>query len=292
MHLSRVRATPKIMQTHQKFSVQKAGSALIPCWALIACLLISFPAMAQTQPTAKTYEPQSGQAGKDVVWVPTSQALVDKMLDIAKVTPQDYLIDLGSGDGRTVITAARRGLKAHGIEYEPEMVDLARRKAAEAGVADRATFAKADLFESDFSNAQVITMFLLSTINEKLRPKLLDLKPGTRIVSNTFKMGDWEPDQTATVGEGCTNWCTALLWIVPAKVEGSWQLDSQELKLTQKLQMLTGTLGSAAISDARLNGSTISFSVNGRRYTGTVDGKTMKGSVTGGSAGNWSASRS
>jgi hypothetical protein len=260
-------------------------------WVFLLAFAFAVPAAAQTQPAPKPYEPQSGQAGKDVVWVPTSQALVEKMLDIAKVTPQDYLIDLGSGDGRTVITAAKRGLKAHGIEYEPEMVELARRNAAAAGVADRATFAKADLFESDFSDAQVITMFLLSTINEKLRPKILDLKPGTRIVSNTFKMGDWEPDQTASVNEGCTNWCTALLWVVPAKVDGSWQLGGQELKLTQKYQTFTGTLGSTAISNGKLDGANISFSVDGARYSGTIDGKTMTGSVSGKTEGSWSASR-
>ena len=151
--------------------------------------------MALAQP-AKEYQPEVGQDGKDVIWVPTPQALVDKMLDMAKVTPKDYVIDLGSGDGRTVITAAKRGSKALGIEYNPDMVELSKRNAAKEGVSDKATFVKADLFESDFSQAQVITMFLLSSINLKLRPKILDLKPGTRIVSNTFDMGDWKPDQT------------------------------------------------------------------------------------------------
>ena len=246
-------------------------------------------AMAQTSTTTESFEPEVGQAGKDVVWVPTSQALVEQMLDLAKVTPQDYLIDLGSGDGRTVITAAKRGLKAHGIEYNPDMVGLSVRNAKEAGVSAKATFAKADLFESDFSSASVITMFLLPSINEKLRPKILDLKPGTRIVSNTFTMGDWRSDDTATVGEGCTNWCTALLWIVPAKVGGAWQLGNQPLTLTQTFQMVGGTLGSAEISAGRLNGNAITFTVNGARYNGTVDGKSMKGSVTGGAGGNWTA---
>src|SRR5687768_11074870 len=163
-----------------------------------------------TQAPAKPFEPQGGQAGKDVVWVPTPQALVDKMLDMAKVTPQDYVIDLGSGDGRTVITAAKRGARAHGIEYNPDMVALAKRNAAKEGVSDRATFAKADLFESDFSQAQVITMFLLSSINMKLRPKILDLKPGTRIVSNTFDMGEWKADETGRA-DNCNGYCTAYL---------------------------------------------------------------------------------
>lgn len=249
--------------------------------ALLLVLSLAPSAMAQAQ---KSYQPQVGQPGKDVVWVPTPQSLVERMLDIAKVTPQDYLIDLGSGDGRTVITAAKRGLKAHGIEYNPDMVALALENAKKAGVADRATFEKADLFESDFSKAQVITMFLLPSINEKLRPKILELKPGTRIVSNTFPMGDWQPDETSNVDEDCTSWCTALLWIVPAKVEGTWQLGDQELRLTQQYQMLNGNLGSSAISDARLRGNEISFTAGGTRYTGTVEGATMKGA-------NWSATR-
>ncbi len=255
-----------------------------PCFrsaALSLLLVLSVAPAAVAQD--KAYEPSVGQPGKDVVWVPTPQALVDKMLDLAKVTPQDYLIDLGSGDGRTVITAAKRGLKAKGIEYNPEMVELATRNAAQAGVADRASFEKADLFESDFSSAQVITMFLLPSINEKLAPKLFAMKPGTRLVSNTFPMGDWQADQSDSVSEGCSNWCTALLWIVPAKVEGTWQMGNQDLKLTQKYQMLSGTLGSAPI-EGRLSGTGITFTANGTRYNGTVDGKTMKG-------GNWSATQ-
>lgn len=257
---------------------------------LAMLLLLSLAPFAMAQPQTKTesFEPEVGQPGKDVVWVPTSQNLVEKMLDIAKVTPQDYLIDLGSGDGRTVITAAKRGLKAHGIEYNPDMVALSQRNAAAAGVTDRATFEKADLFESDFSRATVITMFLLPSINEKLRPKILDLKPGTRIVSNTFTMGDWRADDTATVGDGCTNWCTALLWIVPAKVDGAWQLGNQPLSLTQSFQMVSGTLGGAEVSGGRLIGNAITFTVNGVRYNGTVDGKTMKGSTP---SGAWSAVR-
>ena len=164
------------------------------------------------------------------------------MLDMAQVTASDYVIDLGSGDGRTVITAAKRGARALGIEYNPDMVALSQKNAAAAGVTDRATFAKADLFESDFSQATVITMFLLPDINLRLRPKILDLKPGTRIVSNTFTMGDWKPDQTATVDNDCISWCTALFWIVPAKVQGAWKMPQGELNLTQMYQMVSGTL--------------------------------------------------
>ena len=186
---------------------------------------------AQAQP-AQDYQPSVGQEGKDVIWVPTPQALVDKMLDLAKVTPKDNVIDLGSGDGRTVITAAKRGAHALGIEYNPDMVELSKRNAAKEGVSDHASFVKADLFESDFSQAQVISMFLLSSINLKLRPKILDLKPGTRIVSNTFDMGDWKPDESATI-PNCNSWCTAHLWIVPAKAEGIWKLPQGELTLKQ-----------------------------------------------------------
>ncbi|MGH7829200.1 MAG: SAM-dependent methyltransferase, partial [Candidatus Binatia bacterium] len=154
---------------------------------LALCLsLLGANVFAQAQPAKEEYKPQVGQEGKDVIWVPTPQALVDKMLDMAKVTPNDYVIDLGSGDGRTVITAAKRGARALGIEYNPDMVELSKRNAAKEGVSDRVQFVKADIFESDFSKATVITMFLLTEINLKLRPKILDLKPGTRIVSNAF----------------------------------------------------------------------------------------------------------
>src|SRR5688572_17360769 len=151
-------------------------------------------ARAQTQ--TKPFEPQSGQAGKDVVWVPTPQPLVEKMLDMAKLTPQDFHMDLGSGDGRTVITAAKRGARSMGVEYNPDMVALSQRNAKEAGVSDRATFVQADLFETDFSKANVVTLFLLPSINIRLRPKILDMRPGTRIVSNTFTMEDWQADDT------------------------------------------------------------------------------------------------
>ena len=267
--------------------------------ATAMALSLAYAAIATAQPAAKPaaaagtqeeYVPDVGQDGKDVIWVPTPQTLVDKMLDMAKVTPQDRLMDLGSGDGRTVITAAQRGLTAQGIEYNPDLVELSRRNAQRAGVADRATFVAADLFQTDLSKADVITMFLLSTINEKLRPTLLQLPPGTRVVSNTFRMGDWEPDAAETVTQDCSTYCTALLWIVPAKVEGKWVLDGQTLQLTQHYQMLSGKLGSADISDARLNGNAISFSANGVRYTGEVNGKTMSGTAAG--KGNWSAKRS
>ena len=268
--------------------------------SLLALLLSVFAAGAigQAQPAQKPFEPSVGQEGKDVVWVPTPQALVDKMLDIAKVTASDYVIDLGSGDGRTVITAAKRGARTLGIEYNPDMVELSKRNAEKAGVGAKANFMKADLFESDFSQATVITMFLLPDINLKLRPKILDLKPGTRIVSNTFTMGEWTDDETATVDDkdGCTYYCTAHLWIVPAKVEGAWQLSRGELSLKQNFQMVTGTLkigGNATpIANGRLRGDQISFTAGGAQYAGRVNGNTIEGTLKGGSSDNWSATRS
>ena len=247
-------------------------------------------ALAQTQ--TQTYEPTVGQEGKDVVWVPTPQALVDKMLDMAKLTPNDYVIDLGSGDGRTVITAAKRGARAHGIEYNPEMVELSKRNATKAGVNGKATFERADLFKSDFSKANVVTMFLLPDINLKLRPQILNMKPGTRVVSNSFTMGEWNADETASVGEGCSSWCTAYLWIVPAKVDGAWKLPQGELTLKQEFQMLSGTLQAdgknVPLRDARMRGNDIVFTAGGVQYRGTVNGTKIEGSSRNGA---WSATR-
>jgi SAM-dependent methyltransferase len=196
------------------------------------------------------------------------------------VTPSDYVIDLGSGDGRTVITAAKRGVRALGIEYNPEMVELSKENAAKERVSDRATFMKADLFQTDFSKATVITMFLLPDINLKLRPKILDLKPGTRIVSNTFTMGDWEADETATVDKDCNgSWCTALLWIVPAKVAGTHKLPEGELTLKQNFQMLSGTLstnGKTVPVEGKVRGEEIAFTAGGREYRGKVNGKRLE----------------
>lgn len=266
---------------------------LQPARGVIAALCLSIVAGYSTAfaQAAKDYQPEVGQAGKDVVWVPTPQALVDKMLDMAKVTPTDYVIDLGSGDGRTVITAAKRGSKALGIEYNPDMVELSKRNAVKEGVTDKATFMKADLFESDFSQAQVITMFLLPSINLKLRPKILNLKPGTRIVSNSFDMEEWKPDQTERV-EGCSNWCTAMLWIVPAKVEGTWQTPQGELTLKQTFQMLTGTLKNGNVVTpvtGKMNGEQITFSGGGSDYSGRVNGNSIEGTMKVGT--KWTATR-
>lgn len=240
------------------------------------------------------YEPSVGQEGKDVVWVPTPQTLVDKMLDMARVTPKDYLIDLGSGDGRTVITAAKKGVRALGIEYNPDMVELSKRNAQKENVTDKATFIKADIFESDFSKATVITMFLLDRLNLQLRPKILNLKPGTRIVSNTFAMADWSEDArvNASDKEGCQSYCVAYLWIVPAKVGGAWKMPQGELTLKQEFQMLSGQLKAGdqllPITQGRVRGDRLSFNAGGVEYAGRVNGERLEGTSKGGA---WSATR-
>jgi methyltransferase family protein len=253
--------------------------------AIAAC------ALAQSKPD---FEPEVGQQGKDVVWVPSPQTLVDKMLDMAKVTSKDFVMDLGSGDGRTVITAAKRGASALGVEYNPDMVALSRRNAAKAGVAGKANFVEADIFKTDLSKATVVTMFLLTDLNLKLRPTILGLKPGTRIVSNTFRMGEWEPDQTVELG--CDTYCTAYLWIVPARVEGAWKSGSGELMLKQDFQKLSGTLKagnvSAPLSRGKLSGDQISFAAGGAEYHGRVNGNVIEGTVkSGGKSSAWKAER-
>jgi Methyltransferase domain len=175
-----------------------------------------------------------------------------------------------------------------GIEYNEDMVALSRTNAEKAGVSAKATFTKADLFETDLSKATVITMFLLPDINIKLRPKILALKPGTRVVSNSFTMEDWEADQSESVTDECTSWCTAHFWIVPAKVEGAWQLPQGTLTLKQNFQMLSGTLGSAPITDAKMKGDEITFTAGSTKYTGKVNGTTMQGTANGAA---WTATK-
>ena len=272
------------MNTLQKFR----RTWLAAGFSIVAAGLI---AHAQA-PATDTFQPSVGQPGKDVVWVPTPQAVVDKMLDLAQVTASDYVIDLGSGDGRTVITAAKRGARALGIEYNPDMVALSQRNAQAQGVSAKATFAKADLFESDFSKATVITMFLLPSLNLQLRPKLLDLAPGTRLVSNSFTMEAWQDDDTVTLAQDCTSWCTAHFWIVPAKVAGTWKVGQDTLTLSQEFQMVSGTLGSRPITAGRLRGADITFIVGNTEYTGRVNGNTMSGNVKGGNGSTWTATRS
>jgi len=241
-----------------------------------ACSVLASPGAGQTQPTV-------GQEGKDVPWVPTPDVLVDTMLEMAAVRPADRVIDLGSGDGRLVIAAATLGARAVGVELDESLVELSRQHAAAAGVTDLTEFLATDLFTFDLSTASVITMFLLPDINYRLRPTLFELAPDTRIVSNTWDLSGsdedpdapgWTPDRTVVL-DPCPTWCTSLLWIVPAKVEGTWRLGDGELWLEQHFQELSGWLrtdaGTTRIDDGRLNGSMITFRVGDTRYRGRVD---------------------
>ena len=248
------------------------------------------------QAAGQSFEPYEGQPGKDVVWVPTRPALVETMLNLANVTARDFVVDLGSGDGRMVIAAAKRGARALGIEYEPEMVALARRNAAAAGVAERATFVQGDMFEADFSQASVLALFLLPANLRRLAPKFLELPPGTRIVVNTYRIEGWDEETYSELGGECASWCTALLYLVPAKVDGVWRLPVGELFLTQEAQRVSGTLigtgGRKSAVTGRLSGDRIRFSVAGSgEYTGRVHGAEMSGDAKGSFSGYWKATR-
>ena len=246
------------------------------------------PPHAPAQPAS---DPAVGQEGKDVPWVPTPDVLVDKMLEMAEVGADDFVIDLGSGDGRLVIAAARLGARAVGVELEPNLVALSERRAAEAGVAERTGFVAADLFEFDLSPATVVTMFLLPDINYRLRPALFDLRPGARIVSNTWDLRGsetdpdapgWVPDATVVL-DPCPTWCTSLLWIVPARVAGAWRMDAGELVLEQRFQEVSGELrtpaGTVPVTGGRLRGEQIGFEAGGAAYTGRVAESTMSGTA-------------
>jgi len=267
---------------------------------ILSLLLVSLVS-AQTTIQAQKFEPTVGQPGKDVIWVPTPISLIEAMLDMAKVTPADYLIDLGAGDGRIAIAAAKRGLRALGIEYDSDMANLCRENAAKEGVSAKAEFRQADIFETDFSAATVLTMYLLPSLNMKLRPTILDMKPGTRIVTHSFLMEDWEPDQSIAV-EGRN----AYLWIVPAKVEGDWVWSENGgeavLSLTRTFQKIAGTLkvGSreSSLKYPLLDGDQITFRVDGnpsgtREFSGRANGDVIRGTMKGsdGKAVEWSAKR-
>ena len=261
---------------------------------LLAAPLVSQLAFAQTTP--ETYKPVAGQPGKDVVWIPTPDATLDKMLDIAKITPNDFVIDLGSGDGRMVIAAAKRGARAHGVEYNPDLVTLSQRAAITAGVPDKATFSHGDMFEADISKATVMPLFLLPSNLEKLAPKFLRLQPGARIVSNTSEIGGgWEPDETVRT-EPCLSWCIAHLYVVPARAGGDWRLgESEWLTLEQHYQIITGAYQidgvSVPIDNGRLRGEEIRFTVNSVAYTGRISGNAMTGVAQGRTLREWRAVR-
>ena len=272
--------------------------------APLAALLIAFPAAAQQKGPA--YEPQVGQAGKDVIWVPTPDEVVERMLRMAQVTANDYVVDLGAGDGKIAIAAAKLfGARSLGIEYNPEMAKHAQRNAEKAGVTSKARIVQGDIFVTDFTQATVVTMYLLPALNLKLRPQILAMRPGTRVVSHSFTMDDWEADEISSMDGR-----RAYFWVVPANVMGAWTLEvsgggaSEKMELTfeQRYQKIEGTLGlgqvQAGLRDARLRGSNIAFSyVDGksarRDLSGRVSGGRMEGSfrTDNGTEGRWSATR-
>lgn len=226
------------------------------------------------------YEPQIGQGGKDVVWVPTPPELVEKMLDMAKVTPDDLVMDLGSGDGRNIIAAAKRGARAIGVEYNPDMVALSRQLADEAGVGARATFVEGDMFTADISRASVMALFLLPANLEKLRDTFLALAPGSRLVLNTFAIPEWDPDEQAQLGDSCTSWCTALLYVVPARVAGRWTTSRGEFDLTQQFQIVLGTHaenGTTTRVTGRLRGTELTLTLGDETLRTRVDGDRLVG---------------
>ena len=268
---------------------------------LAAALLFSLPAAAQQQ-QPKPYEPQVGQAGKDVIWVPTPDEVVDRMLRMAQVGPNDVVYDLGAGDGKIAIAAAKKfGARSTGIEYNPEMARHAQGNVEKAGVNGRARILNGDIFVINFSEATVVTMYLLPNLNMKLRPTLLAMKPGTRVVSHSFTMEDWEADEISSMDGR-----RAYFWVVPANVGGSWALESgsekNEISFEQRFQKIEGTvnlgLTQGGLRDARLRGFSISFALvdnNGvlKSYSGRVTGAKMEGSWRGdnGSEGRWSAAK-
>ncbi len=244
----------------------------------------------------KEFTPSVGQEGKDVIWVPTPQALVERMLQMANTKATDYVVDLGSGDGRTVITAAKKfGANALGVEFNPNMVELAKRAAEKEGVAGKAQFIQGDIFQTDFSKATVLTLYLLPSLNVKLRPTILNMAPGTRVVSHAFTMDDWTADQVDSADGR-----TAYLWIVPAKVAGTWKIDagsrSYETQFTQQYQNIGGSAKAdgkmVQFSNGKLRGDTITFAIDDgtrREFTGRVVGNKMEGTVAGG--GKFTATR-
>ena len=232
--------------------------------AFLACLAATaFDGAAQqaTPAAAKPFEPQVGQAGKDVIWVPTPDEVVQKMLELAQVRRGERVVDLGSGDGKIAIAAAHRGAIARGIEYNPDMVEVSKRNAEKAGV--KVDFVRGDIFESKFTEADVVTLYLLPTLNERLRPILLAMKPGTRVTSHAFRMGDWEPDDQATVSGR-----EAFLWLVPANIQGRWATRlgngaGPALSIKQAFQKIEGDSewnGRATLlRDAKVEGPHVSF---------------------------------
>ena len=269
--------------------------------ALIASVAFAATALADARGDCeRQFKPQTGQAGKDVVWVPTNDGLVERMLQMAAVTPKDLVYDLGAGDGKIAIAAAKKfGARSVGVEYNPDMAKLAQCLAKAEGVADRARIVQGDIFETDFSSATVVTLYLLPELNLRLRPTILDMKPGTHVVSHSFLMDDWEPDERSMTDDG-----QAYLWIVPAKVDGAWKFrrqgdrkDDFDVQLTQKFQEVSGSVDKEPLTSAELKGEqlTLSFAENGAmtRIEGLVNGNRITARVTrGGKTANYVGSRS
>jgi hypothetical protein len=277
------------------------AAPLLALVALSSALTLSVPAAAQPAAGTKDFTPSVGQEGKDVIWVPTPQSLVDRMLQMADTKSTDFVIDLGAGDGRTVITAAKKfGARALGIEYNPDMVELAKRNAEKEGVAGRAQFIRADIFQTDFTQATVLTLYLLPSLNVKLRPSILNMKPGTRVVSHAFTMDDWQPDQVES-SEGRT----AYMWIVPAKAGGTWRVEiaggpRYEATFIQQYQNIGGSAKGdgkpVQFSNGKLRGDTVSFRIEDagtpRDFTGRVSGERMEGTLkTANGETKWTATR-
>lgn len=266
------------------------------CTVFIALAVLTRLSPCALAADGDTYQPKPGQPGKDVVWIPTPDHVVDMMLDMARVTPSDYLIDLGSGDGRMVIAAAKRGARAHGVEFNPDLVTLSQRAAAAAGVADRATFSQGDMFEADISKATAMALFLLPAHLSRLAPKFMTLAPGSRVVSNSYEIGGgWEPDARKRA-EPCLSWCIASLYIIPADVAGAWELPGGDwLFLEQQYQKVTGTMQVAGLSvpveNGRLRGRELTFTINRTTYTGQVEGDGIAGTSKGAVTANWRARR-
>jgi len=262
---------------------------------LLGASLAVVSAPLQAQSPACTFKPSVGQSGKDVVWVPTPDPIVDRMLRMAQVTPSDYLIDLGSGDGKIVIMAAQKfKVRGHGVEYNPNMVDLARCQAREARVTDMVRFDQGDIFKSDFTQATVITMYLLPTLNLRLRPVLFEkMKPGTRIVSHQFTMGDWQADETSTIDGR-----TSHFWILPANAGGAWKLawrgeageGAGDLSIEQTFQKIEGRVRFGAVDaglrEPKLRGEAISFELMDEAgalwsFSGRLRGDRIEGMAVG-----------
>ena len=237
----------------------------------------------------RDYKPQVGQSGKDVVWVPTPDEVVQRMLRMAKVTPQDTVYDLGAGDGKIAIAAGKIGATSVGIEYNPDMAKLAQCYVQAEKLTGKTRIIQGDVFKEDFSKASVVTMYLLPELNLRLRPTILNMKPGTRVTSHQFTMGDWEPDETAEI-----DYRTAYLWIVPAKVEGTWALREQgsnaqyAVNLSQKYQKITGDIATGSAKQplvgATVRGEEIRFAFNDdkgvtRTLNGTVRGNELTGTL-------------